>query len=140
MDGIPGGLYYNAAQDNEMTRPESPLGRAEGAEGSGTQIAVAHLTQREWEVLALIGSGLTNRQIAGQLTISLLTADRHVHNILTKLGCANRTAAAAYGRSAVTGDREHEAASELTAASADGLLLSTCPYPGLRPFGTDDAA
>ena len=51
---------------------------------------------REREVLALVAAGLTNRAISRRLVISVGTADRHVHNILGKLGCSTRTEAAAY--------------------------------------------
>lgn len=54
------------------------------------------LTPRELEVLHHVASGLTNRAIAAELVISERTVDRHVSNILTKLGVASRTAAAAY--------------------------------------------
>jgi DNA-binding NarL/FixJ family response regulator len=40
--------------------------------------------------MGLIARGLTNRQIAEQLVISQRTADRHVSNILDKLGFAGR--------------------------------------------------
>jgi DNA-binding NarL/FixJ family response regulator len=52
------------------------------------------LTAREAEVLALVGEGLTNRQIAERLFISPKTAGLHVSNILGKLRVANRTQAA----------------------------------------------
>lgn len=54
------------------------------------------LTEREAEVLALVASGRTNRQIAAELVISEKTVARHLANIFTKLGLASRTAAAAY--------------------------------------------
>jgi non-specific serine/threonine protein kinase len=54
------------------------------------------LTHREREVAGLIAHGLTNRQIAEQLVISPRTAERHVSNILDKLGLATRTAVAAW--------------------------------------------
>ncbi len=55
--------------------------------------APAHLplTPREREVHALIGQGFSNRQIADELVISLHTAQRHLENILSKLGFASRT-------------------------------------------------
>jgi DNA-binding CsgD family transcriptional regulator len=53
------------------------------------------LTPREAEVLALVGAGRTNRQIAQALFISPKTASVHVSNILTKLGAHTRTEAAA---------------------------------------------
>jgi len=53
------------------------------------------LTQREWEVLALIADGKTNRSVAGDLSISVQTVRTHVSNILAKLEAPNRSAAAA---------------------------------------------
>lgn len=55
---------------------------------------VAGLTPRESEVLALLSSGRTNRQIAEALFISERTVGVHVSRILHKLGVPNRGAAA----------------------------------------------
>jgi pimeloyl-ACP methyl ester carboxylesterase/DNA-binding CsgD family transcriptional regulator len=64
------------------------------------------LTPREKEVLALVAKGLTNRQIASELFISVKTAGAHVSNILTKLGVARRAQAAAVAeRLRLTGER-----------------------------------
>jgi non-specific serine/threonine protein kinase len=54
------------------------------------------LTARERQVAALLADGLSNREIAAALTISPRTAESHVEHILTKLGLANRTQAAAW--------------------------------------------
>jgi DNA-binding CsgD family transcriptional regulator len=54
------------------------------------------LSPREVEVLRLIASGRSNREIARSLVISLNTVARHISNIFDKLGAANRTEAAAY--------------------------------------------
>lgn len=54
------------------------------------------LTKREREVLALIGEGRTNREIADDLFIGLKTVKTHVSNILAKLEVADRTQAAIY--------------------------------------------
>jgi DNA-binding CsgD family transcriptional regulator len=56
------------------------------------------LTRREREVLALIVTGMTNRQIAQRLTISEKTAEGHVGNILAKLSCSSRIKAAELAR------------------------------------------
>jgi NarL family two-component system response regulator LiaR len=51
------------------------------------------LTGRELQVLALLVQGLTNRQIAGELTVSPSTIKSHVRSIMTKLNVASRTEA-----------------------------------------------
>jgi DNA-binding CsgD family transcriptional regulator len=54
------------------------------------------LTEREVEVLALVATGITNRDIARRLVISDKTVARHVSNIFTKIGVSSRAAATAY--------------------------------------------
>jgi len=54
------------------------------------------LSPREDEVLRLIASGMSNREIAAELVLSDRTVARHVSNILGKLDVGSRTAAAAY--------------------------------------------
>lgn len=54
------------------------------------------LTERELEVLILIGEGKTNQEIADELFIGIKTVKTHVSNILGKLGVEDRTRAAIY--------------------------------------------
>ena len=56
------------------------------------------LTEREIEVLRLIATGATNREIAEELVISEGTVKNHVSNILAGLGLRDRTQAAIYAR------------------------------------------
>ncbi|BBY67616.1 response regulator [Mycolicibacterium helvum] len=55
------------------------------------------LTARERDVLALLSTGLSNRQIAEELHLGLTTVKTHVANLLDKTGCANRVQLAIYG-------------------------------------------
>jgi DNA-binding NarL/FixJ family response regulator/class 3 adenylate cyclase len=61
-----------------------------------TEEPVEPLTQREKEVLAQLGKGASNKEIAYELSITERTARTHVSNILGKLGLASRTQAALY--------------------------------------------
>jgi len=54
------------------------------------------LTERELQVLKLVANGLSNRDIAEELTISEYTVKGHVSNILSKLHLVDRTQAAAF--------------------------------------------
>lgn len=53
------------------------------------------LTEREQEVLGLLTKGMSNNEIAGQLSISYYTAKKHVSRILAKMNTGNRTEAVA---------------------------------------------
>ena len=55
----------------------------------------ADLSEREREVLALLAEGLSNAEIALQLTVSISTIKYHVRGIYSKLGAANRAQAVA---------------------------------------------
>jgi len=76
-----------AAQALEQVR--ELMGRAAAPSTGG-------LTPREVEVLRLVATGATNREIADSLVISDKTVARHVSNMFTKLGLYSRAAATAY--------------------------------------------
>ncbi|MEO3824042.1 response regulator transcription factor [Actinomadura sp. B10D3] len=54
---------------------------------------VAGLTERETEVLACLGEGLSNAQIGRRLSLTEATVKSYVSRMLVKLGCENRTQA-----------------------------------------------
>jgi DNA-binding CsgD family transcriptional regulator/tetratricopeptide (TPR) repeat protein len=58
--------------------------------------ALGSLTTREREILALLGEGLSNREIAGRLFITPKTVEHHVGHVLTKLDLKRRGEAAAF--------------------------------------------
>lgn len=65
---------------------------ADDYDRSGTD----HLTDREMEVLKLAAKGMTNREIATELTISTRTVQVHLSNVFSKLGVGSRTEAVLY--------------------------------------------
>jgi len=72
------------------------LTRLDAFEKCEASVHRQQLTTRELQVLRLIAVGKTNKTIAGQLSLSERTIDRHVSNILTKLNVPSRAAATAY--------------------------------------------
>ena len=58
--------------------------------------ALEGVTDREREVLTLIARGLSNREIAAGMVISVRTAETHVQHIMVKLGFTARSQIAAW--------------------------------------------
>ncbi|MEU8077768.1 response regulator transcription factor [Catellatospora citrea] len=58
------------------------------------------VTEREREVLALVGQGLSNPEIAARLHLGVTTVKTHVANLMTKTGSANRVQLAVHAASA----------------------------------------
>ncbi|MDD7938907.1 AAA family ATPase [Actinomycetospora lutea] len=66
------------------------------AELTGLGPGAASLTARERETVALVVTGLANREVAARLVVSERTVESHVRNALAKLGLHNRTQLAAW--------------------------------------------
>jgi len=104
------GLACRALGDEETARLELEAAETTFAElGAHPDVARARslhagagsfdahgLTARELEVLRLVATGKSNKEIAGELVLSERTIERHVSNIFTKLRVGSRTAATAY--------------------------------------------
>lgn len=92
------GIYQlDPAAMRQLTRVETT---AALEKGNPPTASTAHphdeLTDREHEVLLLVGQGATNREIGKKLFISEGTVKNHVSNILARLGLRDRTQAAVY--------------------------------------------
>jgi DNA-binding NarL/FixJ family response regulator len=82
-----GALADVAAIESRARPARAQAGSAPGAHG---------LSARELEVLLLVASGKSNKDIARQLFLSVKTVDRHVSNIFVKLDVPSRAAATAW--------------------------------------------
>ena len=87
---VPPSLIYGPQTDD----PESEIGGGPSGGPSIDLSKLAPLTQRQLDVLALIGQGKSNKDIADKLGISEGTVKVHVGAILKVLGATNRTQAA----------------------------------------------
>ena len=68
-------------------------------EGGGRGIGLRlpdRLTRKELEVLRMVASGLSNREVAERLAISLNTVERHINHLFDKTKVENRVALVNY--------------------------------------------
>jgi DNA-binding NarL/FixJ family response regulator len=91
----------------ERLRSQAKAGRLDGdavaavMEVAGLRRGVrrarpAQLTDRQVAVIRLLAAGLSNREIARQLSISSRTAEHHVQDVYVKIGCSTRAGAALF--------------------------------------------
>jgi DNA-binding NarL/FixJ family response regulator len=90
---------FSALTPSIPARSSSPTTNAPPSSSSASTYIdstayVEHLTEREREILTLVASGASNRQIAENLYLTEGTVKNHMSNILSKLGVRDRTQAA----------------------------------------------
>jgi DNA-binding NarL/FixJ family response regulator len=79
------------------------VGRVAALTGSGSQPGEnLPLTRRQWDIVALIERGLSNKEIARRLGIEVATVKNHVHYLLQKLQVNRRGEVAAVARGSAT--------------------------------------
>ena len=90
--------FQELGADGESARAEAMLGKLRRTRPTlspeAADSALGELSGRELQVLSLVAEGLTNHDIAQRLVLSEHTVNRHVANILRKLGLSSRAAAA----------------------------------------------
>jgi ATP/maltotriose-dependent transcriptional regulator MalT len=110
--------FREIGADGERTRAEAMLETLRKTSSTrpveATNGPLDGLSRRELEVLDLVAQGLTNRDVAARLVLSEHTVNRHVANILRKLGLSSRAAAASL-------------------AGRYGLGIARSSHSGLRP-------
>jgi len=89
------------------------------------QEQATELTEREREILALLGQGYSNRQIAEELVITVGTVKNHVHNILDKLDVHTRKQAAMVARQLALGEAKADKGARFTWAAAMGVPVTS---------------
>lgn len=89
-----GGALIQPSITRKVLAEFSRLRGAPGGEKDRQEELIEPLSEREQEILRLLGQGLTNRQIADRLYLAEGTVKNYVSGILQKLGVQDRTQAA----------------------------------------------
>ena len=100
---IPGARFVPLESKNHLPFPEEPAWHTFVAEarpflaaenpGAGARTGAPALTPRQLEVLRAVARGLTDKEIARELSLSPRTVEMHVARALAALECANRAQA-----------------------------------------------
>lgn len=85
-----------AIRDEAVIEPKVATKMLAKMRRNGEHQLHSNLTDRELEILVLLGEGKTNQEIAEELFIGIKTVKTHVSNVLSKLEVEDRTKAAVY--------------------------------------------
>lgn len=88
--------FDDAFRRGRVMGTDAAVAYALGERPGDTPVESVRLTKRERQVADLVAQGLSNKQIAAKLVISLRAAQGHVEHILTKLGFTSRAQIAAW--------------------------------------------
>ena len=103
QDGVLAYTFFSKDQPQEQEpslEASSPVGpSANASSGATRESLVEPLSEREMEVLALLASGRSNKEVARELFVAVGTVKTHTNNIYRKLGTKNRAEALARARS-----------------------------------------
>jgi LuxR family maltose regulon positive regulatory protein len=91
--------YIRQIMDTIVEFPEYKNGATPGVSNKGLRLGQEQLSLREMEVLNLMALGVSNKEIADQLVVTIGTVKSHVNHILGKLDAHNRLEAVAHARS-----------------------------------------
>jgi len=85
----------------------SQIVRNVSARSQAQALEAVRLTNREHQVIGLLGEGLSNKEIATRLHIAVHTVKSHVHNVLEKLALRSRLEVVAFTHAAEANKRPH---------------------------------
>jgi two-component system, NarL family, response regulator LiaR len=92
--GIWAGRKLTAGKNMEMLAPERvEVSSLNGFTPNPKMLERLNITPREYEVLTLVAQGLSNREIADHMFVSLNTVKTHTSNVFSKLDAQRRTQA-----------------------------------------------
>jgi DNA-binding CsgD family transcriptional regulator len=97
--GIWLGLKLTGTRERIVVK-EVPVPAGEPFVADETRVSQLGITPRELEILGLIATGLSNREIAGRLFVSENTVKTHSSRLFDKLGAKRRTQAVQIGKTA----------------------------------------
>ncbi len=82
-------VFENLAVRRALKELREEIAKA-GREPEKVDLSVYHITEREVEVIGLVAEGMTNKEIAAKLSLSVNTVNNHMANIFTKTGVRSR--------------------------------------------------